>query len=261
MSNIEYKKEYTANIIKTVIDFANTSGGTLYIGVSDDGKAIGVADFDETILKVSNSIRDSIKPDITLFIDYQQETVDGKILVKVVVQKGTSSPYYLTGKGIRPEGIFVRQGASTVPASETAILRMIKETDGEKYEDIRSLNQDLTFIETMKEFKEHNITFEESQQKTLGLVNMEGIFTNLGLLLSDQCVHTVKLAVFEGTEKAVFKDRREFTGSILKQLTDIYDFIDRYNRNRSEVNGLHRTDKRDYPVEAVREALLKGLVA
>jgi ATP-dependent DNA helicase RecG len=87
-----------------------------------------------------------------------------------------------------------------------------------------------------------------------------GIYTNLGLLLSDQCIHTVKLAVFEGTAKVLFKDRREFTGSLLKQLNDIYEFIDRYNRNRSEIEGLRRTDKRDYPVEAVREALLNALV-
>jgi ATP-dependent DNA helicase RecG len=256
----EYKREYTPNINKTIIAFANTSGGTLFIGIANDGNTVGVADIDATMLRVSNSIRDSIKPDVTLFVDYQQETIDGETVIKVVVQKGTSCPYYLTGKGIRPEGVYVRQGTSTVPATETAILRMIKETDGEKYENVRALNQELTFIEATKEFKAQNISFEASQQKTLGLMNTDGIYTNLGLLISDQCVHTVKLAVFEGTVKVAFKDRREFTGSLLKQLNDIYEFIDRYNRNRSEIYGLHRTDKRDYPAEAVREALLNALV-
>lgn len=166
----------------------------------------------------------------------------------------------LAGKGIRPEGVFVRQGASTVPATETMILRMIKETDGEKYEDVRSLNQELTFTRATKEFEAQNVSFGTSQQKTLGLMNADDIFTNLGLLLSDQCIHTVKLAVFEGMEKVTFKDRREFTGSLLKQLNEVYEFIDRYNRNRSEIEGLRRIDKRDYPPEAVREALLNALV-
>ena len=137
---------------------------------------------------------------------------------------------------------------------------MIKETDGEKYEDVRSLNQELIFVEAEKVFKAQNVSFGTGQQKTLGLMNTVGIYTNLGLLLSDQCVHTIKLAVFEGTEKVTFKDRREFTGSLLKQLSDAYEFIDRYNRNRSEIEGLRRTDKRDYPVEAVREALLNAIV-
>lgn len=256
----EFKQEYTADINKTVIAFANTNGGTVYIGITDDGGIVGVGDIDSTMLKAGNSIRDSIKPDVTLFVNYQQEIIDGKAVIKVIVQKGTSSPYYLASKGIRPEGVYVRQGASTVPATETAILRMIKDTDGEKYEDVRSLNQDLTFAEAKREFTVRNVPFGVSQQKTLGLMNADSIYTNLALLLSDQCVHTVKLAVFEGTAKAVFKDRREFTGSLLKQLNDVYEFIDRYNRIRSEFEGLHRIDKRDYPVEAVREALLNALV-
>jgi len=256
----EFKREYTSDIIKTVIAFANTSGGALYIGIDNDGGAYGVEDVDETMLKAGNAIRDSIKPDITMFVDYTQEIIGDMAVIKIVVQKGSSCPYYIGIKGIRPEGVYVRQGTSSVPATETAILRMIKETDGEKFEEIRSLNQELTFDYAEKEFKLANIPFRKSQQKTLGLMNADGIYTNLGLLLSDQSVHTVKFAVFEGTIKTIFKDRREFSGSLLKQLNEIYEFIERYNRVRSEINGLRRTDKRDYPPEAVREALLNALV-
>jgi ATP-dependent DNA helicase RecG len=94
----------------------------------------------------------------------------------------------------------------------------------------------------------------------LHLVNEEGIYTNLGLLFSDQCVHTIKAAVFEGKEKAVFKDRREFEGSLLKQLNDAFTYISQYNRVRAEFNGLYRNDKKDYPEDALREALLNVLV-
>jgi len=259
-SVLEFKRDYTSDINKTVIAFANTNGGTICVGIEDSGVVVGVSDVDNTMLKISNSIRDTIKPDVTLFVEYQQERVNNSVIIKIIVQKGTSCPYYLASKGIRPEGVYLRQGVSTVPATETAILKMIKETDGEKYEDIRSLNQELTFIEAKKEFEAQNVSFGNSEQKTLGLMTIDGIYTNLGLLLSDQCVHTIKLAVFEGTAKAVFKDRREFSGSLLKQLQDAFDFIDRYNRNNSSVEGLRRIDNRDYPVEAVREALLNALV-
>jgi ATP-dependent DNA helicase RecG len=156
---------------------------------------------------------------------------------------------------------FNREYASkTVVALADTILKMIKETDGEKYEDVRAPIQKLTFVEAAKEFKIRRVLFSFDQQKALGLVNSDGIYTNLGLLLSDQCAHTVKLAVFEGTTKVVFNDRRKFEGSLLKQLNGAFEFIDRYNRNRSEIKGLHRIDKRDYPVEAVREALLNAFV-
>ncbi len=259
-TTIEFKREYTTDIIKTIVAFANTNGGAVYIGVDDNGNTVGVTDVDDSILKVSNSVRDSIKPDVTLFVEYQQEVINNKTIIKIIVQKGTSSPYYIASKGIRPEGVYVRQGASTVPATETAIIRMIKDTDGEKYEDIRSLNQELTFDFTQKEFKDRSVQFGANQQKTLGLMNASGIYTNLGLILSDQCVHTIKLAVFEGTVKAQFKDRREFTGCILKQLKDVFEVIDYFNRNRSSFDGLYRIDRRDYPVDAVREALLNAIV-
>ncbi|MDV0445501.1 hypothetical protein MmiAt1_10840 [Methanimicrococcus sp. At1] len=250
-STTELKREYTNEIIKTVIAFVNTNGGTIYIGIEDDGDVAGIENVNETILKVSNAVRDSIKPDVTLFTDYKKEQIGNKTILIISVQKGTASPYYLTGKGIRPEGVFVRQGASSVPATETAILHMIKDTDGETYEEVRSLNQDLTFECAEKEFAKHNISFEENQKKTLQIKNADDIYTNLGLLLSDQCIHTIKLAVYEGDEKEQFKDRREFSGSLFSQLNDVYEFIDRYNNIRSDINGLHRTDVRDYPTEAI----------
>lgn len=256
----EFKRIYVENIKNTVIAFANTNGGKVYIGIEDDGTVVGIRNIDETMLKCTNALRDSIKPDITLFSDCSVKNIENKNVVVLEIQKGTASPYYIASKGIRPEGVFVRQGASTVPATETAILKMIKETDGDEYEDVRSLNQDLTFSEAAKVFDKENILFGVPQQKTLGIINADGVYSNLGLLISDQCVHTVKAAVFEGTEKTVFKDRFEFSGSLLKQLNDVFEMIDRYNRTRSEFDGLYRVDMRDYPIEAIRETLLNALV-
>ncbi|MDL2233507.1 ATP-binding protein, partial [Ruminococcaceae bacterium OttesenSCG-928-L11] len=154
---VEFKREYTSDIVKTVVAFANTGGGTIYIGIADNGSVVGVEGADETMLKLSNAVRDSIKPDVTLFVEYTYEVIEGKTIVKAEVQRGTSCPYYLGSKGIRPEGVYVRQGASTVPATETAILRMIKETDGESYEEVRSINQSLTFSDAKKEFAERGV--------------------------------------------------------------------------------------------------------
>ena len=256
----EFKRQYTDDIKKCVVAFANTAGGVIYIGIADDGNIVGVADQNDTILRVTNMARDAIRPDVTLFVTPSLETIEGKDIVKVSVEKGTASPYYLSGKGLRPEGVYVRQGASSVPASETAIRNMIKATDGDKYESARSLNQELTFNATEKEFAKREVPFGSEQMRTLKLINADEIYTNLALLLSDQCVHTIKLAVYEGGEKEVFRDRREFEGSLLMQLGEVYEFLDRYNRVHAEVKGLSRIDTRDYPEEALREALLNALV-
>ena len=54
-----------------------------------------------------------------------------KKIVVVDIQRGTDRPYYIAKKGMRPEGVYVRQGDSSVPATDAAIRRMIKETDGD----------------------------------------------------------------------------------------------------------------------------------
>ncbi len=116
----EFKREYTENIKKTIIAFANSSGGKLFIGMDNDGIVCGVDNVDDTMLKVTNAIRDAIRPDVTMFTHCDCELIDNKAVIIVTVQRGTARPYYISGKGIRPEGVFVRQGASTVPATESA---------------------------------------------------------------------------------------------------------------------------------------------
>ena len=259
-STTEFKREYLDDIKYAVLAFANTEGGKLYVGINDDGSVCGVEDTDGTMLKITNMIRDVIRPDVTMFTDCHLEEMEGKNVVVLTVQRGTARPYYLHSKGVRPEGVYVRQGASSVPASETAILNMIKETSGDCYEDGRSLNQNLTFDKAEAYFKKKNVEFKEAQKRSLNLISSDGTYSNLAMLLSDQCTHTIKMAVFEGSKKSVFKDRRELTGSLLLQLEDAYSFIDQFNHTRAEFDGLDRIDKRDYPMEAIREALLNAIV-
>mgnify|MGYP000261316360 FL=1 len=215
---------------------------------------------DSVSLQISNMVRDAIKPDVTMFLHYETIVENGKNVVAVDIQRGTDRPYYLASKGMRPEGVYVRQGYSSVPATDTAIRRMIKETDGDRFEAMRSLNQDLTFEETQKEFVLRKIEFGPQQMRTLKLIDQDGLYSNLALLLSDQCVHTIKVAVFQGTDQTIFKDRREFNGSLMQQMNEVYDFIDFRNQTRATIEKLYRTDVRDYPEIAVREALLNLLV-
>ena len=257
---VELKAIMVEDIKKEIIAFANCKGGKLYIGVQDDGTVSGLDNPDETSLQISNMVRDAIKPDLTMFLHHETITVGDKKIVAVDIQQGTERPYYIAKKGLRPEGVYVRQGYSSVPATNTAIRRMIKETDGDYFEEMRSLEQNLTFESAKKIFAERNVKFGLTQMKTLGIVTQDGVYTNLGLLLSDQCVHTIKAAVFQGTTQREFKDRKEFSGSLFEQMDEAYEFIDFRNQTHSTFDKLYRIDRRDYPEIAVREALLNLLV-
>ncbi len=258
--NIEYKEQYSDSIKKEVVAFANTKGGKIYIGISDDKKIVGVSNVDETMLQITNSIRDAISPDISLFTSCEIEKVKGKNILVLIVQKGTNPPYYIKKKGIRPEGVYIRQGASSVPASDVRILKMIHENVGNDYEQTRSLEQDLNFDDLVEEFKKSDLTIERHNMKTLGLVGEDDLYTNLALLLSEACPHTVKIAVFEGFTKNIFKDRYEVQGSLFSQLNQIYKIVNRYNRTTATIEGLKRVDTREYPEIAIREVILNLIV-
>lgn len=93
---------------------------------------------------------------------YKSETLELK--ESVVVVKGGKEPLSLkysegqSGLAIKPqrvqlEGVYVWQGTSSVPETDSAIRRMIKDTDGDSFEDMRSLEQNLTFDTAKHEFQ------------------------------------------------------------------------------------------------------------
>ena len=131
---LEFKREFTPDLKKEVVAFANSEGGTIYLGVDDEGKIVGVSRAREVHLQAVAMIRNSIKPDVTMFTSCEIQNKKGKEIIAVHVQRGTRRPYYIAEKGLRPAGVYVRQGSSSVPATEDAIRQMIKETDGDRFE-------------------------------------------------------------------------------------------------------------------------------
>lgn len=258
--NIEFKQEYVPDIRKEVMGFANAEGGTVYVGIRKDGAVLGVGDPDGVMLQIVNSLKDALAPDIMPFVRVNSVEIEGKQVVEINVTTGTNRPYYLREKGLKPSGVYVRKGSSTQPMTEEGIREMILQNSGRSFELCRSMNQELTFHTLQAEMQKRLIELGTSQMRTLKLIGEDGLYTNLALLLSDQCETTTKVALFQGTDKEVFRDRKEFTGSILKQLEEVYQFINLLNKTKATFSGLDRTDMRDYPEEAVRESLLNSIV-
>lgn len=257
---VELKGNYTPDLKKEIVAFANTNGGTIYLGVQDDGEITGIEHPDQLMQQIANALRDSIRPDVSIFTHIELIKEENLDIIKLTIQPGTRKPYYLSDKGLKPTGVYVRSGTTTASASEDSIRMMIKTSDGDTFESNRSLIQDLTFLSFNKEMERRNLEYSPVQLKNLGILSADDIYTNMGLLISDQCKHSIKFAVFQGSDKLVFKDRKELTGSLFDQLAGAYKAIDFYNGTKATFHDLLRTDERDYPEEAIREALLNAIV-
>lgn len=256
--NIEFKSQVTDEIYKEVIAFANTDGGVVYIGIDDDGNEIGIDNVDETYTRITNGIRDAICPDVTIFVKY---TLQDNQVVKIDVGEGSYKPYYLKSKGLKPSGVYVRQGTTSVPASPEQIRQMIKDSDGDVFEEMRSMEQELTFVSAKTAFERYNVEFSPTKYRALGIIDIsESLYTNLALILSDQCTHTTKVAVFGDDFNTEFRDNKEFSGSLFKQLDEVFSYLMLCNKTAATFKGLERIESQDYPEEAIREALLNAIV-
>lgn len=256
--NIEFKAQATDELYKEVIAFANTDGGTIYIGVDNEGNVTELDNVDDVYTRITNGIRDAILPDVTMFVKY---TLKENHTICIKVSEGSYKPYYLRSKGLKPNGVFVRQGTSSVPASPDQIRAMIKGSDGDSFESMRSMEQELTFESAKKAFERYNVEFTPNKYRALGMkVRSEEMYSNLALIISDQCSHTIKVAVFADAANTKFRDSKEFGGSVFEQLDSAFSYLSLCNKTSATFKGLERIEKVDYPEEALREALLNALV-
>ena len=132
----ELKSILTKDIKKEIIAFANTKGGKIYIGIDDKNTILGMNNIDNTLQSLTGMINEGIKPSL---IEY--------------TQSGPNKPYYLADKGLKPSGVYLRHGASSIPASDEMIRKMIFEHASLRFEEMISRKQDLTFDYLEKNLK------------------------------------------------------------------------------------------------------------
>lgn len=129
-----------------------------------------------------------------------------------------------------------------------------------RYEQEFSVTQDLSFGEAESCFTMLHSALTPEKMRVLGLKGKNGNYTNLALLLSDQCVHTMKLTVFQGTGTGILQEYTELHGSLLTQLKEAYAILDRLNRKQIVFSGLTQNEQRSYPAEAIREGLMNAVL-
>ena len=129
-----------------------------------------------------------------------------------------------------------------------------------RYEQELSVTQDLSFGEAESCFNMHHSALTPDRMRELGLKGKNGAYTNLGLLLSDQCTHTMKLTVFQGIGTGILQEYTELHGSLLTQLNEAYSILDRLNQKQMVFSGLIQNEQRSYPSDAVREGLMNAVL-
>ena len=258
-SKVELKEEVNSELKKDVIAFANTEGGEIFVGVSEDGVIVGVENVEDEIEEICMMIGEEVKPDLLPYVSVEGMEFDEGDVIRVGVSRGAKLPYHLRDAGLNPKGVYLRQGSTLVATSSERIEEMMRESDGSVFERARSVNQDLTFLYAEDFFSERKMLLREKEKRALGLIDDDGYYTNAGLLISDQCEYSVKCAIFSGEGKSRFRTRKEFFGSILKQLERSFEYINLYNDTKRDVEK-QGDEGVDYPESAIKEALINAII-
>lgn len=253
-------------VVKTVIAFANTSGGKLVIGVNDERQIVGIDEGDIFALqdKIVSIIADGCHP--TLLPEIYTTNLNGKLLLVIEVFRGNLLPYFLKNEG-KATGTYIRIGATNRPADREYILELERQKRHQSFDEEICYDQDFATLNLKpleQRFTDQGKHLSPEKLQNLKLVREEQgrLYPTHGLLiLLGEYEHVaIKCARFKGTTMSVFIDRKEYTGDLFSQLEQAEAFIKNHINLRGEIKGLQRTDTFEIPESALREALINALI-
>jgi len=105
-NRIEYKQTLTEQLGKEVVAFLNaTTGGVIYIGVNDQGLAVGLKNADALQLKIKDRPKHNIAPSCLGLFDIILEQQDNQSIIKIIIASGCEKPYHLKNAACHQLGV------------------------------------------------------------------------------------------------------------------------------------------------------------
>lgn len=251
---------------KSVSAFANTFGGALIFGISNEGIFVGLEDPEGDAEKISEVIKTRLDPIPEFKLRFHQ-TEDGKVLVILDVYKGDETPYYYSGDGVLEA--YVRVGNESVKATATELKRLVLRGKNTSYDSQNSTYKvdDYAFSKLKERYKKWTgNSFDDKDLISFGLVNEQGDLTNAGALLADEspircsrlfCTRWNGLNKSGGAVDAL--DDAEYSGSVISLIENGEAFIKRNCKMKWRKTANSREEMPEYVERSYHEALVNAL--
>lgn len=261
---LELKEKYTDTITKEIVSFLNGAGGSIIIGVKDNGTVVGVDKVDEVLRKISDIITTQIEPNPQDEISSELKFDDGKTLIITHINKGRHHIYCQKKYGFSSTGCTMRIGTTCKEmTSEQIKIRYEKKfIDNEYMLKKESNSSDLSFRELKIYYSEKNYHLEDKSFETnLNLRNKSGEYNLLAELLSDKNNIPFIFVKFQGQSKASISERSDYGyGCILTTYGKIKNRLQAENICISDTTVRPRKDTYLFDFDCVNEAILNALV-
>lgn len=281
--NVEFKREIPKKhekFLKDIIAFSNCAGGKVILGIEDLTNSVcGIGDANPFKLSddISNMISDACTPQINPDITVQ--TLEGRTILVIDVIPGKYRPYFLKSIG-KERSAYVRINGTSRPADARMLRELELEGQHIYYDSMQEIGMEyneeraMRLCEEMKQVALESCRTEDEKAEVkdltieklenMGLLCMAGRCyapTHAFNLMTDNRVKCAKIqcALFKGTDRDEFIDRKEFKGPVYQQIEDAYNFVLRHINRGAKINGIVRRDIYELPVRAVREAIVNAV--
>ena len=262
--NVEFKERLNETIPKEIVAFLNTDGGSIYIGIKDDGSTIGVSKVDESLKRISDIITDNIEPVPAGLVEPKIEFIDSKTVIVIEVKKGLQALYCIKKHGFSQAGCYLRIGSSCKSMSTEEIQRRYMQGISNRDLIISAVGMtgNLSF-NTLKNYYTsagYHLN-DNSFEQSLKLRTVDGHYNKMAELLSDNNMIPVIVVKFDGKDKTCISSRNDYGGGcLLFTYEKIKNRFVSENICKTDTSVRPRVDKYLFDMNAVNEALINAIV-
>jgi len=259
---VEFKEKYTSKIDRDIVALANSKGGVILLGVSDDGKIVG-ENLSNSMKADIHSLARNCEPQIHISKITKTENV-----VIIEVSEGEEKPYSCSS------GFFRRLDAVTQKMSQREVRLIFRETENVSFEGLPCKDfglKDISLKKIKAFLQEANASVKVSQSNLTSFLSSLSIHKNGKINHAGALMFAAKvplfipyaeiiLAAFKGTDKIHIYDRKDVRDDLLTQFKEGEMFLKKHLNIRSEIHGMDRKDIYEIPLDALREALVNAIV-
>ncbi len=260
--DIEFKKEWRNEHLKTIASFANTEGGVMCIGIDDNGRTVALSNIKKLLEDIPNTIRNKLQ--ITPSVKIEEK--DGREVIEITVNS-SDFPVFFDGK------INIRSGSTTQELKGSELTNFLLEKTGKTWD---SLTVDAPFDDLDLEIFEYFKGLAIDRLLEIKNASYKTIFKNLELITNDEKLTRALILLFWKKPQTFFitaqgragrfkapteiLDTVIADGNLFKQLDTLMNAVKKHLNVRFEIKGIERKDVWDYPLEALREAVINALI-
>ncbi|WP_396216053.1 ATP-binding protein [Gemmatimonas sp.] len=267
---LEFKRDLSSpdGVLRTLVAFANTAGGTLLVGVEDRSRNVrGVSDALDVEERIANVVSDSIAPRLLPEIEilpWRRTQV-----IAIQIHPSAARPHYLKREGAE-SGTYVRVGSTNRRADAEMLQELRRTARGESYDEQPMMDLDseaLDFRAASESFKPTR-TLRRRDLETLRLLTTHQghtVPTVGGMLLFGRERERyfpdawIQAGRFSGRDKAKIVDGAEFRGAPVAAIDAAIAFIEKHSLHGAEIGKVRRMERWSLPPVAVREAVINAV--